>query len=147
MHDVDIEVPPTSEGGEYEAEEVDESDDDEDQEEDEGMAHKIRVLSPSHLKKSEDGRAGEEEELVDPDDWLPLVGEDDIVLQQVKEEFDEELDYWDTTMVAEYSEEIFAYMAVLEEKAMPNPRYMDHQTEIEWLVLLSRLVSGLESID
>ncbi|KAK9893662.1 hypothetical protein P389DRAFT_184454 [Cystobasidium minutum MCA 4210] len=35
-------------------------------------------------------------------------------------------------MVAEYSEEIFEYMEELEADSMPNPNYMDLQTEIEW---------------
>lgn len=39
---------------------------------------------------------------------------------------------WDTSMVAEYGEEIFAYMRTLEERMRPNPHYMDHQTECQW---------------
>ncbi|KAH8805706.1 cyclin-like protein [Xylogone sp. PMI_703] len=39
---------------------------------------------------------------------------------------------WDTSMVAEYGDEIFAYMRELEFKMLPNPHYMDNQTEIQW---------------
>ncbi|KAI6245704.1 G2/mitotic-specific cyclin-4 [Erysiphe necator] len=39
---------------------------------------------------------------------------------------------WDTSMVAEYSDEIFAYMRELEIKMLPNAHYMDLQTEIQW---------------
>ncbi|KDN53413.1 A/B/D/E cyclin [Tilletiaria anomala UBC 951] len=38
----------------------------------------------------------------------------------------------DTTMVAEYSEEIFAYMSECEMSTMAKPNYMDFQTEIQW---------------
>lgn len=46
------------------------------------------------------------------------------------EELDDEL--WDTSMVAEYGEEIFEYMRDIEERMRPNPFYMDNQTEIQW---------------
>ncbi|KAK4694227.1 G2/mitotic-specific cyclin 3/4, partial [Lecanoromycetidae sp. Uapishka_2] len=39
---------------------------------------------------------------------------------------------WDTTMVAEYGEEIFGYMKDLEIKMLPNAHYMDNQAEIQW---------------
>lgn len=38
----------------------------------------------------------------------------------------------DTTMVAEYTEEILAYLGRCEKRSMANPNYMDHQKEIEW---------------
>ncbi len=38
----------------------------------------------------------------------------------------------DTTMVAEYAEDIFGYMARCERNTMPNPNYMDFQSEIQW---------------
>ncbi|KAL1921169.1 uncharacterized protein VTP21DRAFT_10885 [Calcarisporiella thermophila] len=46
--------------------------------------------------------------------------------------FVEEIDYLDTTMVGEYSKEIFQYLRELELKYMPDPNYMQRQTEIEW---------------
>ena len=39
---------------------------------------------------------------------------------------------WDTTMVAEYGDEIFQYMRDLEVKMLPNAHYMDNQAEIQW---------------
>ncbi|KAJ4407453.1 B-type cyclin [Gnomoniopsis sp. IMI 355080] len=40
---------------------------------------------------------------------------------------------WDTTMVAEYGDDIFEYMRELEERMIPNPVYMDAvQVEIQW---------------
>lgn len=68
--------------------------------------------------------------------WLLLGSDEEVecraVIEAIKRDFQEELDYWDTTMVAEYSEDIFKYMEELEESTLPNPRYMDSQTEIEW---------------
>ncbi len=45
---------------------------------------------------------------------------------------DVEDEQWDTSMVAEYGDEIFEYMHTLEERMKPNPSYMDHQAEIQW---------------
>ncbi|KAK7730130.1 B-type cyclin [Botryosphaeria dothidea] len=39
---------------------------------------------------------------------------------------------WDTSMVAEYGDEIFDYMRQLEDRMRPNPFYMDNQAEIQW---------------
>ena len=38
----------------------------------------------------------------------------------------------DPLMVAEYVGEIFEYLKELEEPTMPNPNYMDHQSNLEW---------------
>lgn len=45
---------------------------------------------------------------------------------------DIEDEQWDTSMVAEYGDEIFEYMRQLEERMKPNASYMDHQAEIQW---------------
>ncbi|KAL4980075.1 cyclin-like protein [Aspergillus desertorum] len=45
---------------------------------------------------------------------------------------DIEDDHCDTSMVAEYSEEIFEYMREQEIKMLPNAHYMDNQAEIQW---------------
>lgn len=45
---------------------------------------------------------------------------------------DIEDEQWDTSMVAEYGDEIFDHMRDLENKMAPNPRYMDQQQEIQW---------------
>lgn len=102
---------------------VEEEEEEVDSDEDDGVGSKVRIVDPAVM--------------ADPEDWVNNVEEEDEVeneriLEEIKQEFDEQLDYWDTTMVAEYSEEIFEYMGELEEAAMPNPRYMDHQSEIEW---------------
>ncbi|KAF2397841.1 hypothetical protein EJ06DRAFT_539286 [Trichodelitschia bisporula] len=44
----------------------------------------------------------------------------------------EDEESWDTSMVAEYSEEIFAYMQKLEDRMTPSANYMNTQTEIQW---------------
>jgi G2/mitotic-specific cyclin 3/4 len=45
---------------------------------------------------------------------------------------DIEDEQWDTSMVAEYGDEIFGYMKSLEQRMAPNPRYMEQQQEIQW---------------
>ncbi|KEY65472.1 hypothetical protein S7711_08312 [Stachybotrys chartarum IBT 7711] len=54
----------------------------------------------------------------------------EVMKNTTPEEIDEES--WDVSMVAEYGEEIFDYMRDLEIKMLPNPHYMDNQTEIQW---------------
>ncbi|KAL1969709.1 hypothetical protein VTN77DRAFT_8262 [Rasamsonia byssochlamydoides] len=49
---------------------------------------------------------------------------------RTKEDIEDE--YWDTSMVAEYGDEIFEYMRELELKMLPNAHYMDNQAEIQW---------------
>lgn len=55
-------------------------------------------------------------------------------LQRIKDNFvdDSNIPDFDTTLVAEYSEEIFEYMSKLETECMPGERYMEGQTEITW---------------
>ncbi|BGP51841.1 B-type cyclin [Rhodotorula kratochvilovae] len=94
---------------------------------------KVRVLPAEGAEG--DGAAAME---LDPDDWLLALcdpdeaEESERVIEILRREFKEEVDWWDISMVAEYSDEIFKYMSELEDASMPNPRYMDHQTEIEW---------------
>ncbi|EEA29019.1 B-type cyclin [Talaromyces marneffei ATCC 18224] len=45
---------------------------------------------------------------------------------------DVEDEMWDTSMVAEYGDEIFEYMREMEIKMLPNAHYMDNQAEIQW---------------
>ncbi|EAU37291.1 G2/mitotic-specific cyclin cdc13 [Aspergillus terreus NIH2624] len=45
---------------------------------------------------------------------------------------DIEDEFWDTSMVADYSDDIFEYMKEQEIKMMPNAHYMDNQAEIQW---------------
>lgn len=54
---------------------------------------------------------------VDTDNWMMSIEDDEesrAILEVIKKEFDEQLDFWDTTMVAEYAGEIFEYMSELE---------------------------------
>lgn len=78
----------------------------------------------------------DEEMEEDEDNWLALTREQAIEVEEtlahVRANFEDEIDFFDTTMVAEYSDDIFHYMEQLEETALPNPNYMDHQSEIEW---------------
>jgi G2/mitotic-specific cyclin 3/4 len=53
-------------------------------------------------------------------------------VESTRSEEDVEDEQWDTSMVAEYGDEIFEYMHNLEEKMKPNANYMDHQAEIQW---------------
>ncbi|QDS76102.1 hypothetical protein FKW77_006358 [Venturia effusa] len=53
-------------------------------------------------------------------------------VKETRTEEDIEDEAWDTSMVAEYGDEIFAYMRSLENKMRPNEHYMDNQTEIQW---------------
>ncbi|KAI9711775.1 MAG: hypothetical protein M1820_001920 [Bogoriella megaspora] len=54
------------------------------------------------------------------------------IVESSRTEEDIEDEAWDTSMVAEYGEEIFDYMLVLENRMRPNPHYMDNQAEIQW---------------
>ncbi|KAJ6438611.1 G2/mitotic-specific cyclin cdc13 [Purpureocillium lavendulum] len=49
---------------------------------------------------------------------------------RLAEDIEDEM--WDISMVAEYGEEIFEYFRELEVKLLPNPHYMEIQTEIQW---------------
>jgi hypothetical protein len=96
----------------------------------------------------------------DEDDWLALSEDQQLEVEHqlahVRETFDDEVDMFDTTMVAEYADDIFFYMSDLEvricsmlsvyrllsltlsfalqERAMPNPHYMEYQNEIQWYI-------------
>ncbi|KAI9620508.1 hypothetical protein H4Q26_013721 [Puccinia striiformis f. sp. tritici PST-130] len=57
------------------------------------------------------------------DNWLMLPAEEELectqIIAAIRRDFQEELDFWDATMVAEYSEEIFKYMEELEVRIYP----------------------------
>jgi G2/mitotic-specific cyclin 3/4 len=55
-----------------------------------------------------------------------------LVVEANKTQEDIEDEQWDTSMVAEYGDEIFEYMHSLEERMKPNAQYMDLQAEIQW---------------
>ncbi|RAL14920.1 uncharacterized protein BO97DRAFT_260617 [Aspergillus homomorphus CBS 101889] len=54
------------------------------------------------------------------------------VVEATRTEEDIEDEFWDTSMVAEYGEDIFEYMREQEIKLLPNAHYMDNQAEIQW---------------
>ncbi|KAG9930691.1 A/B/D/E cyclin, partial [Aureobasidium melanogenum] len=54
------------------------------------------------------------------------------VVENTRTAEDIEDDQWDTSMVAEYGDEIFEYMRTLEERMRPNAHYMDYQNECQW---------------
>lgn len=97
---------------------------------------KIDEGSLDEVSEGDDEEEEEEEEEDDEDDWTRLTGEDAVraheELETIRAEFQDDIDMFDTTMVAEYADDIFAHMEELELSVMPNPRYMDFQTEIEW---------------
>ncbi|CAG8977815.1 hypothetical protein HYALB_00008981 [Hymenoscyphus albidus] len=55
-----------------------------------------------------------------------------ILVESTRTQEDIEDEAWDTSMVAAYGDEIFAYMRELEMKMLPNAHYMDNQAEIQW---------------
>lgn len=72
-----------------------------DDESDDGVGSKVRILGG---------------DVEDPEEWMGEAEEEEskMVLAGIKDEFDETYDFWDPTMVAEYNDEIFEYMAELE---------------------------------
>ena len=92
----------------------------------------------------EDEEDEDEDEGDDMDDWLRLdeaeAREADQHVAWVRSNFRDDVDLLDTTMVAEYADEIFAHMEELEQTVMPNPGYMKFQTEIEWQVDVSPMI-------
>lgn len=55
-----------------------------------------------------------------------------LFVESTKSPEDIEDEQWDTSMVAEYGDEIFSYMKTLEDRMRPNPLYMENQAEIQW---------------
>lgn len=119
--------------------------------EDEMDIDRSAVVAPGNVKLEAETMVEEAEELDDDeeeeeedeepewnDDWTALSpraeAEAVVQLQVVRDTFQDEVDEFDTTMVAEYADDIFAHMEAMELTVMPNPNYMDHQTEIEWWV-------------
>ncbi|OJD13143.1 hypothetical protein AJ78_06366 [Emergomyces pasteurianus Ep9510] len=54
------------------------------------------------------------------------------IVESTRTAEDIEDEAWDTSMVAEYGDEIFQYMRELEMRLLPNAHYMDNQAEIQW---------------
>ncbi|KAJ6619684.1 cyclin-like protein [Mycena sp. CBHHK59/15] len=97
------------------------------------------VVEDSEEDQLEDDEEPEEEptSAVKPPRVWPEVSTERALQYQkevraIRENFQDDVDIFDTTMVSEYSEEIFEYMSELEDKMMPAADYMDHQNEITW---------------
>jgi hypothetical protein len=91
--------------------------------------HQYRIPLPLGVKEedvmdddddvtTDDDDEEEEQEEDDEDNWMMMDPEIEVKAHQelaaIQAEFKEELDYGDTTMVAEYADEILSYMAELE---------------------------------
>jgi hypothetical protein len=63
---------------------------------------------------------------------LAEIAEAKMHVDATRTQDDVEDEQWDTSMVAEYGDEIFDYMRDLETRMRPNARYMEQQTEIQW---------------
>jgi hypothetical protein len=76
-----------------------------------------RVLSPIADEAYEDEDTMDADEY-DPEDWLYLSPDrqarSEAQVNAIRETFQDEVDEWDTTMVSEYADEIFAYMESME---------------------------------
>lgn len=106
-----------------------------------------RVPSPAEEAYDEEDTMDADE--YDPEDWLYLTPErlarSEVQVNAIRDTFKDEVDEWDTTMVSEYADEIFAYMESMEAQCMPNPDYISGQTEIEWS-MRSTLVDWLMQV-
>ncbi|KAL1918048.1 uncharacterized protein VTP21DRAFT_3314 [Calcarisporiella thermophila] len=97
---------------------------------------KLRVRKPEVVAKEEEesAEAPVDDEDMEVDVNKPADTSNSTEAEQNEEanEFEDEDDYLDTTMVAEYATEIFQYMRELELRYMPDPDYMERQTEVQW---------------
>lgn len=60
------------------------------------------------------------------------IAEAQAYVESTRTSEDIEDEQWDTSMVAEYGDEIFDYMRHMETRMSPNPQYMELQHEIQW---------------
>jgi len=65
----------------------------------------------------------------------------DAEIAAVRSGFDDPVDHDDPAMVSEYAEEIFEYMEKMELQTMPNPDYVQGQSEITWYAYLFTLLA------
>ncbi|KAF4987699.1 hypothetical protein FDECE_15328 [Fusarium decemcellulare] len=106
-----------------------------DEEEDEDFDDQDQAYTTAHSFRSRDLTAGGATTIVPPRVTARVQREleearEEVERTRTQDEVEEEL--WDVSMVAEYGDEIFEYMRELEIKMLPNPHYMDIQTEIQW---------------
>lgn len=94
-----------------------------------------QAYTTAHSYKSRDLTTGNVTTMLGPRVTNKVQKELDDARREVEattspDELEEE--FWDVTMVAEYGEDIFEYLRELEIKMLPNPHYMESQTEIQW---------------
>lgn len=101
-------------------------------------APRARAAHPSsmHNDNARPSKMAKNSHKQDVNDWLSLTHSAEKLakakIQEIVEVFEDKPEYGDISMVAEYADEIFSYMEDLEIESMPNPNYIDSQTEIEW---------------
>ncbi|CEI39223.1 G2/mitotic-specific cyclin-4 [Fusarium venenatum] len=106
------------------------------EEDDEDYDDQDQAYTTAHSVRSRDMTAGGATEIIPQPRLTALVqreledAREEVERTRTQDEIEEEM--WDVSMVAEYGDEIFEYMRELENKMLPNPHYMDNQTEIQW---------------
>ncbi|KAJ2487399.1 B-type cyclin [Coemansia sp. RSA 2050] len=78
-----------------------------------------------------------------------LLGEAPISMSEINA-FEADVNAIDTTLVPEFSDDIFGYMRDLEQRLMPNPRYMELQPSLTWstrTILIEWVVQVHERFD
>ncbi|KAF7547322.1 hypothetical protein G7Z17_g7823 [Cylindrodendrum hubeiense] len=106
-----------------------------DEEDDEDFDDQDQAYTTAHSFRSRDLTSGGATTVVPPRVTARVqreLEEAKLEVERTRTQDDIEEELWDVSMVAEYGEEIFEYMRELEIKMLPNPHYMDIQTEIQW---------------
>ncbi|CAK9782784.1 A/B/D/E cyclin [Cutaneotrichosporon oleaginosum] len=103
-----------------------------------GMEVDQGVVLDEALETDEDTVRGmsDDEYDMEEEDWTLLSPNEASIAEaqlfRIRRDFQDDVDEYDTTMVAEYADEIFAHMELMEGTVMPNPNYMEFQTETDW---------------
>ncbi|KAK7394085.1 B-type cyclin [Neonectria punicea] len=106
-----------------------------DEEDDEDFDDQDQAYTTAHSFRSRDLTAGGATTVVPPRVTARVqreLEEAKLEVDRTRTQDDIEEELWDVSMVAEYGDDIFEYMRELEIKMLPNPHYMDVQTEIQW---------------
>ncbi|KAH7106480.1 cyclin [Auriculariales sp. MPI-PUGE-AT-0066] len=92
----------------------------------------VEIILAETDQLEEEEEEEEEEELVWPEVDSVTQATYDAQIAKVRESFVDPVDHDDPAMVSEYADEIFAYMERIETESMPNPDYVQGQSEITW---------------
>ncbi|KAH7166162.1 cyclin-like protein [Dactylonectria macrodidyma] len=106
-----------------------------DEEDDEDFDDQDQAYTTAHSFRSRDMTSGGATTVVPPRVTARVqreLEEAKLEVERTRTQDDIEEELWDVSMVAEYGDDIFEYMRELEIKMLPNPHYMDIQTEIQW---------------